>query len=124
MAIIKIDYDFMPEKEWMEKWIETRKIILQHLGYTVKDMRIAKTSRGFHAYIEIQEDVKPKTLNMLQFICGDDAARVRINSWRIEQGVKHWNKLFAAVIYRKGRKYIQCAYCGNKIVVDLSLIHI
>jgi len=118
MRVLKIDYDYMPkDKKWLELWKKTRIMILESLGYKAERITITKTKRGFHAYIKINKNVRSKTANMLQFLLGDDATRVKINEWRIERGVPYWNKLFSEVVWRKQTETITCWYCGNKIPI-------
>jgi hypothetical protein len=118
MTLLKIDIDFKPPKEWMQYWIETREKMLRDFGFTPEYVKVFETTRGIHVYIKIKEDVSAKTTNMLQFLCGDDPTRVKINMWRIERGIPYWNKLFHRVLYRKKQKVIECYYCGNKIPIS------
>jgi len=118
-CMLKIDVDYLPPKSWLREWIETRKTILESLGYKVKRIDIFKSSkRGFHAYIQLDRPIPPQTLNKLQFLCGDDPTRVKINNWRIQRGIKDWNVLYHRVLYRKKAKYlVRCEYCGNYIPI-------
>jgi len=117
MSILKIDLDFKPPKDWMKEWIKTRKFLLKKLGYKPKYIEVFETERGMHIYIKIDEKLDDMEINKLQFLLGDDCTRVKINMWRIERGIPHWNKLFHEVLYRKKRKVIECWYCGNKIPI-------
>jgi hypothetical protein len=117
MTLLKIDIDMQPPKEWMDAWLNTRKLIIGHLGYTWLGHDIFTTKRGIHVYIRILEKMRDAEINKLQFLCGDDPTRVKINAWRIERGVKYWNKLFHDVLYRRKPKLLECYYCGNKIPV-------
>ena len=51
MTMLKIDIDFKPPKPWLEEWIETRRNMLEHLGYEIERISIFDTKRGIHAYI-------------------------------------------------------------------------
>ncbi len=113
--LLKIDLDIHPPEEWLNEWIDTRKVILKSVGIEPVEISKFKTSRGWHVYIKIDRNVPDKTINKLQFLLGDDTTRVKINQWRIERGIKRWNKLFSRVLYRKKVKAITCYYCGNKI---------
>ena len=123
-SMLKIDVDYLPPKQWLEQWIQTRKTILESLGYKVKRIDIFKSSRrGFHAYIQLDRPVPPTTLNKLQFLCGDDPTRVKINNWRIQRGIKDWNVLYHRVLYRKKAKLVvKCHYCGNYIPIPKEWI--
>jgi hypothetical protein len=112
--MLKIDVDYKPSKYWLSKWVATRCLILKEMGYKVLGVEVFQTERGFHAYIKIENNVDDEELNMLQFLCGDDHTRVKINEWRIKRGIKDWNRLFHKVIYRKQ----ECWYCGNKIPIQ------
>ena len=121
MRLLKIDIDFKPPKEWLDLWIATRISILMTLGHSIERITPFKTKRGMHVYIKLREDVDDETANMLQFLCGDDASRVKINMWRISRGIPFWNKLFERKIYSKKHKFITCYYCGNKIPISDDL---
>ena len=121
MKLLKIDIDFKPPKEWLDLWITTRTSILMMLGHRVERITSFKTKRGMHIYIKLCKDVDDETANMLQFLCGDDASRVKINMWRISRGIPFWNKLFERKIYSKKHKFITCYYCGNKIPIGDDL---
>ena len=114
---LKIDVDIKPCKKWLKLWKQTRILLLESLGYKVEKIKTFKTRHGFHAYILLKNDLPPEEINMLQFLCGDDHARVQINMWRIQRGIPHWNKLFERTIYRRKPKTITCRYCGAKIPI-------
>lgn len=113
MKLLKVDVDFHPPKEWLNEWINTRIRMLPPIEY----YKIFFGKRGFHVYFKLYKDVSGEDANRLQFLLGDDATRVKINQWRIKRGIKHWNKLFHKVLYRRKAKVLTCFYCGNKIPV-------
>lgn len=115
MSILKIDIDFKPPEEWLECWIDTRYAILEYIGYTVNRISRHETTKGQNFFIEIDNELPSTEINKLQFLLGDDHTRVKINQWRIERGIKHWNKIFDRKLFRKKAKMITCWYCGNKI---------
>jgi hypothetical protein len=115
MKVLKIDIDFQPPERWLKLWIETRFNMLRSLGYTPYSYSTFETTRGIHIYIHLKEELPDETVNMLQFLCGDDPTRVKINQWRIKRKIPHWNKLFFKVKYRKKAKTVTCYYCGNII---------
>ena len=117
MKLLKIDIDFHPPKEWLNKWISTRIDILKGLGYCTEYYKIFPSKRGFHAYFKLYQDIADEEANRLQFLLGDDATRVKINQWRIKRRIKIWNKLFHKVLYRRKAKVLECYYCGNVIPV-------
>lgn len=113
MKLLKVDVDFHPPKEWLTEWIHIRIRMLPPIEY----YKIFETKRGFHVYFKLHDDVSGEEANRLQFLLGDDATRVKINQWRIKRGIKHWNKLFHKVLYRRKAKALTCYYCGNCIPV-------
>lgn len=114
-TVLKVDIDYKAPEEWLTYWAETRCLILSKLGYTLKRLTKHETTKGQNYFIEIEEELSPQAINMLQFLLGDDHTRVKINQWRIERGIPHWNKIFDKKLWRKGAKTIECFYCGNKI---------
>jgi hypothetical protein len=117
MKVLKLDMDFKPSKQWLKEWVETRYFLLEKLGYRAVEHDIFETTRGIHIYIKLDREVSDREANKLQFLLGDDYTRVKINQWRIERGIKNWNKLFHKVLYRKKAKTVTCYYCGNKIPI-------
>ena len=115
--MLKVDIDFHPPKEWLNKWIDTREAIIEKSELSIEYCKVFPTKRGFHAYFKLNEDLPAEEINRLQFLLGDDATRVKINQWRIKRGIKRWNKLFHKVLYRRKAKVLTCYYCGNKIPV-------
>lgn len=115
--MLKIDVDIKMTDGLMRKWLLTRSAILKALGYKHFVIRPFDTKRGKHFYIELDEKVKAMVANELQFLLGDDQVRVKINTRRIQRGVKKWNKLFHHILYRKRPKTLSCPICDNKIRV-------
>ena len=121
-AILKIDIDFEAPPEWIDKLLKTRLVILDFLGFYVEKVIPHKSTRGINYFIHIARRnstlmISDMEILMLQFLLGDDQTRCKINKWRIERGIKRWNKLFSRKIYRKTSRYIECYYCGNKILI-------
>ena len=117
MKLLKIDMDWHPPDKWMKAWLASREWMLDMLGCTAKKYRVFKTKRGMHVYFNLYNDVTAEEANYLQFMLGDDYTRVKINQWRIQRGIKRWNKLFHRVLYRRKPKTLSCYYCGNVIPV-------
>lgn len=116
-ALLKIDLDVKVPEKWLDHWKKTRVDMLEAMGYKVRQIAFFGTRRGYHCYIRLNKFVTKKHMNELQFLLGDDQTRVKINQWRIERGVKNWNKLFHKVLYRKKPKTVTCRYCGNVIPI-------
>jgi len=114
-TVLKIDLDYKAPEEWLLYWEETRCSMLKNLGYTLKRVKKHITTKGQNYFIEIEEKLSPQATNMLQFLLGDDHTRVKINQWRIERGIPHWNKIFDRKLWRKKAKTVTCYYCGNII---------
>lgn len=115
-TVLKVDVDYKAPEKWLQTWEVTRKHLLEVFGYSVVRMTKHETTKGQNYFIEIAEELAPETMNMLQFLLGDDHTRVKINAWRIQRGVLHWNKIFDRKLWRKGAKtIIECFYCGNMI---------
>ena len=107
MSLLKIDIDHKePFEKWKDEWIETRKKLLEFLGFKVEYMEIYKSGsgRGYHVYIKIDKELPDEEINKLQFLLGDDQTRVVIAMRRIERGVKYWNVLFSKVLWKRSDK--------------------
>lgn len=115
-SVLKIDIDFKAPEDWLLDWEASRKFLLESYKLTVLRVTRHETTKGQNYFIEIEEDLSPEGINRLQFLLGDDHTRVKINAWRIERGVPHWNKIFDRKLWRKeAKKVITCWYCENKI---------
>ena len=114
-VVLKVDVDYKAPEIWLELWEATRKGMLTALGYPVIRITKHETTKGQNYFIEVEGELTPDDINRLQFLLGDDHTRVKINAWRIERGVEHWNKIFDRKLWRKGAKTIECWYCGNII---------
>lgn len=123
IKILKIDIDVNTPEWWRALWIRTRLEMLRWLGCSSVRFNEIKSTRGYNYIIEIDKDLPDETINLIQFLLGDDHTRVKINSWRIERGVKRWNKIFSRKIYRKTSKVIDCWYCGNKIPIPKEILN-
>lgn len=117
-TVLKMDIDFLPEESWMKLYKETRVMMLESLGFKLVEIIEHKSSyKGIHIFMHIEgRELSSKEINMLQWIVGnDDHTRCKINAWRIERGILHWNKIFDRKLFRKKAKTITCFYCGNII---------
>ncbi|MBA7670631.1 hypothetical protein ES703_78777 [subsurface metagenome] len=114
-TVLKVDLDYKAPEKWLQTWEATRKHMLEVFGYSIIRMVKHETTKGQNYFIEIAEKIPPETMNMLQFLMGDDHTRVKINSWRIERGFQDWNKIFDRKLWRKNQKTVECFYCGNVI---------
>jgi len=93
--VLKIDLDVKVSQKLLEKWLETRKLILEHLGYTITKIRYVETEKGYHFWIHLKENLEPKEVAELQFLLGDDHNRARYNFLRLKFRTFHeFNVLF------------------------------
>jgi len=115
-TVLKVDIDYKAPETWLFKWEKTRMLILEKY-YQLHVLRVTRhnTTKGQNYFIEIKEELTAGEINELQFMLGDDHTRVKINAWRIERGIPHWNKIFDRKLWRKKAKTVECWYCGNII---------
>jgi len=117
-TVLKFDVDWKAPKEWRADWILLRQMILEDMFFlTIDDVIEKETTRGFHYYFRVKERITDEGILYLQYLLGDDYSRCKINYWRIERGIKEWNRLFSEVIYRKKQKSVKCKYCGAIIPI-------
>lgn len=96
MSIAKIDVDIKMDRPLWDKFLATRKAIIERLGYILVDVKVAKTSKGFHFWFHLKETLTDKEMCDLQFMLGDDQPRCRFNYLRNDAGVfDHFNALFS-----------------------------
>lgn len=115
-TVLKVDIDYKAPEAWLVSWEQSRRFMLERF-YKLQVLRMVRhdTTKGQNYFIEVDEELTPEDTNRFQFLLGDDHTRVKINGWRIERGVPHWNKIFDRKLWRKEAKVIECWYCGNKI---------
>ena len=121
-SVVKLDVDWKPPKKWREEWIETRKLILNHLGYKVVKVveEPSSSRRGSHYWLHLDKKVSDMTLVRLSYLLGDDETRTRINFLRVKRGIKNWNKLFSKVVWRSEPNEI-CKKCHlRKRVIEIT----
>jgi hypothetical protein len=97
--ILMIDVDWMPKPWWLD-WVETRKSILEGLGYqlTKTIRKPSQSGKGLHVwlYIETHKPLTDMEKVKLQYLLGDCIVRSSINYRRVRRGIKvFWNKLFS-----------------------------
>ena len=82
--VVLVDIDIKLHSELLKKFIETRKLILNFLGYAVTKINYTETDKGMHFWFHLAKPVDKYTLWELQFLLGDDHNRVRYNLMRLE----------------------------------------
>jgi len=93
---LKIDKDCFVDWDWIEDYVHVVIVpVCRSLSATVQTVRTCNSKRkGIHFYIKIDPPVEATLANRLQWLLGDDSARVDFNRARIESGLSEWNKLF------------------------------
>ena len=93
---MKIDKDCFVDRDWIENYIHVVLIpVCRSFGVAVKSVKMCSSKRkGLHFYIEISPPIEASLANQLQWLLGDDSARVDFNRARIESSLNEWNLLF------------------------------
>lgn len=108
--IFKIDIDYHMNEEFEEDFIETRKAMLNQLGFEVKEVNsVPSDKKGHHFWFICEgEEISPTRHNGIQLLLGDDYGRVKINQARIDRGME-WddltNFIFSEVFWRRPEDY-------------------
>jgi hypothetical protein len=95
--LLKVDKDCLVGSSWLKEYRDTISLVLKSKG--LKPTRIAVTPsrrKGFHVRVYLDAPVPAARANMLQWLLGDDCARVDFNRARINAGFDEWSKLFEA----------------------------
>jgi len=82
--ILKIDIDVKVSREELALWVCTRKLLLKHLGYTCRDVKITTSKKGYHVWIHLNEQLTRYEVALVQFLLGDDHARCHFNFMRAD----------------------------------------
>lgn len=95
LSTLKIDKDCQVPWEWERDEVRLILTIANWFNIEVNSVRVCRSmNSGRHYYIDITPPIDPHLANQLQFLAGDDPARVAYNSARIESGFAEFNKLF------------------------------
>lgn len=93
--ILKIDIDMRAAPNVWELWVQTRSLMLESLGYKVIRTVKHNSRKGWHVWIHLNQDVTDYEKALLQFLCGEDYRRSRLNFYREQNGqFKDFNLLF------------------------------
>lgn len=109
-VIFKIDIDYHMNDDFKEDFIETRKAILNQLGFEIKEVNdVPSDKKGHHFWFICEgDDISPTRHNGIQLLLGDDHGRVKINQARIDRGMA-WNDytnfIFSEVFWRRPDDY-------------------
>jgi hypothetical protein len=96
MSIAKIDVDIKMDEWLLTAFIFTRKKIIEAFNYTLTDINVTPTEKGYHFWFHLKEELSDKDLCVLQFLLGDDQTRCKFNFLRLEAGCfKQFNCLFS-----------------------------
>ena len=93
--LLKLDKDCKVDSSWLKQYRDMIGLVLN--SHDLKPTRIAVTSsrrKGYHVRVYLAAPVPAARANMLQWLLGDDCARVDFNRARIEAGFDEWSKLF------------------------------
>ncbi|MGV9141653.1 MAG: hypothetical protein ACOC1X_01805 [Promethearchaeota archaeon] len=109
MTILKLDLDWKANENWMHDFIETRKSMLEGMGYEVNDVIIRESGsgEGYHLWIFISPEVKSDmTILKLQWLLVDDLTRCKINYERLKKKkpILDWNIFYDQILHKKDRK--------------------
>ncbi len=104
MSVAKIDVDIKLKPEAFKLWLETRKWIIERLGYRLEKVNIKETEHGYHVWFKIKEVIPDEALAVLQFLLGDDQKRCWFNFLRVEANAfKQFNALFNKKYKKRGK---------------------
>jgi hypothetical protein len=132
VEVLKIDVDSSLLEVWKEDYIWSRIVILQALGFMVKDVQVRpsgealpwkesnKKGKGFHIWFHVESLHPMSDLKRLrlQFLLGDDPGRSWINYLRITK--RHnplWNKIFGYITWRSPQDP-RCKQCRLLVLLD------
>jgi len=102
--LLKIDKDCLVDAAWLKEYRETIRLVLRRL-HDLRPTAIVITpsrSKGSHVRIYLDRSISAATANRLQWLLGDDYARVDFNRARIDAGFDEWSKLFEKPARRQG----------------------
>ena len=93
--LLMLDKDLLVDPCWLKEYRDTIGLVLKSKG--LKPRRIVVTPsrrKGFHVRIYLDRSIPAAAANKLQWLLGDDCARVDFNRARIDAGFEEWDKLF------------------------------
>ena len=93
--LLKLDKDCKVDSSWLKQYRDMTGLVLK--SHNLKPTRIAVTPsrrKGYHVRIYLASPIPAEEANKLQWLLGDDCARVDFNRARIGAGFDEWSKLF------------------------------
>ena len=93
--LLMLDKDLLVDPCWLKEYRDIIVLVLK--SHNLKPTRIRATPsrrKGFHVRIYLDRSIPAAAANKLQWLLGDDCARVDFNRARIEAGFEEWSKLF------------------------------
>ena len=93
--LLMLDKDCRVDASWLKEYRDIVGLVLK--SHNLKPTRIAVTpsrSKGFHVRVYLDTPIPAEEANKLQWLLGDDCARVDFNRARIGAGFDEWSKLF------------------------------
>ena len=95
VALLKIDKDCFVDRGWIGDYVHVIVTTCERFGARVISIKTCKSKRkGLHFYVHVNAWLDANLANKLQWLLGDDSARVDFNRARIDSGLNEWNKLF------------------------------
>ena len=115
--VFKIDKDNAQVFDMFRKeWVDITRSLLKIFGLKLTNIIIkpSPSKRGYHIWVHAEgsKKLKNKDFVRIQYLLGDDETRSYLALARIERGIKHWNKLFSKVVWKRDQKY-QLEKCLN-----------
>ena len=99
VQVLKIDLDIKPPEDWLNEWLETRRLILFSKGLDVAKIYRHETERGWHIWIHLSQPISFDEAMKLQFLLGDDHQRVYFTLQR--RGFTKFKHLFNILFSKK-----------------------
>lgn len=91
MSMLMIDLDTKEEEE-QKRILWALSMLSEWIPF--KEAKVFETKKGFHVYIDVEKEMEPLEIMVLQQILGSDRNREMFNYIRYLQGFKRWQVLY------------------------------
>jgi len=108
--VFKIDKDNkLPFDKFKKDWLNLVRDILEKEKLKLVDVVVKESpsKRGYHIWVHAEGKRKLKNMDFvrIQYLLGDDETRAYLAIKRIERGIRHWNKMFSKIVWKRDERY-------------------
>jgi hypothetical protein len=122
VSILMIDYDSKNLNRFLHKLISRYKKIKFFIGFSIENLKIYETKRGYHIELILNKVIYPYEIVFYQLLFNSDFTRECLNLRRIKLHIKNWNILYNGKYDKKKKKFYYRKRLFTKEIKPLKII--